>query len=319
MRPPRRNRNAPIPLTPSLVETVRAGGPFDSLRALEEGLVTRYALASKFTQYLPGIYVAPGKDLTQWERIVAVGSWARTGSVIGGWSAAHLLGEHYISGDHRYRCVDVYSAGVPHAPVMVRWRRIRRTFPDHDLACTAGITHTSAARTSVDVARWMITEKPGTRDERVISAIDSICNSTGTSIDDVAATADRMRGMHGVKRVASLLPDCDHRAGSPQESLLRRSIALSHLPPPVSQLEIRDASGRKVATPDLAYEREKVAIFYDGHVHGGPDQWRWDLRVNAALADLGWEVVRITKGMTPEEVIRHIDRALHRSRLKRGA
>lgn len=318
MSPTRRNRNAPSLLAPTLAQTVRAGGPFESSPALEAGLVTRYALANHFIQYLPGIYIAPGTEISQWDRIRAVSAWARAGSVIGGWAAAHLLGEHYISRNHRHSPV-VYSIDTPHAPRGVRWRRIRRPLDKRDFASTTGITHTSAPRTAVDVARWMVIDKPGTNADSMICAIDSICNASGTGIDAVSATAARMKGLHGVTRVVEILPDCDDRAGSPKESQLRRSIARSHLPTPVSQLKILDRSGRKIATPDLACAQEKVAIFYDGEVHGHPDQWRWDLGVTAELTNLGWEVVRITKDMTPAAAIRHIDLALQRARLKHSA
>jgi len=69
-----------------------------------------------------------------------------------------------------------------------------------------------------------------------------------------------------------------------------------------------------VTVADLAYIREKVAIFYDGKHHGDPEQWRRDIRINARLADLGWQVVRITKGMRVNEVLRHIELALARAR-----
>lgn len=172
----------------------------------------------------------------------------------------------------------------------------------------AGLTVTTAARAAVDVARWT-----RGRDLRVC-AVDSVCNASKTTLPEVAAAANRMTGQHGIKSVLAMLPDCDPGADSPQESMLRLSIERSDLPKPVSQLAIHNEYGQKVATADLAYEREKVAIFYDGAGHGRSDQWRFDAEVNAELADLGWEVVRVVSGVAPAVVLHRIARALERGR-----
>lgn len=307
MRRRRVNPNAPARPPRTLAEAVASGGPFESRAALNSGLVTRHSLATRFTTIVPGVYMKADAAPTQWQRITAVSMWAPDDAVICGWAAAHLHGEHWYSTETRHQRIDLYSDLAPRAPAMVCRRRNRRPIPAEDLVVVSDIRVTAPARTAVDVARW-------TRGhERVVCAIDSVCNATGTPVEAVAAAAGRMAGLHGVKRVLDALSDCDAHADSPQESLLRLRIARSSLPQPTSQLVIRDESGRKVATADLGYERERVAIFYDGHVHGGADQWRWDLRVNARLADLGWQVVRVTRGMSADESIRHIACARERA------
>jgi very-short-patch-repair endonuclease len=135
----------------------------------------------------------------------------------------------------------------------------------------------------------------------------------GNGVVDVFTSAEP-RVPTGVRerRLRQPIPAAD--AHSPQESLLRLRIERSSLPQPVSQFEICEPSGHLLTIADLAYAREKVAIFYDGRHHGDPEQWRRDLRITARLADLGWQVVRVTKGMRPEEVIGHIASALTRAR-----
>lgn len=307
MRSSRINRNVPARLPENIEEEVRAGGPFDSRSALSAGLVSRHALATRYTQIVPCIYAASDKTLSRWDEITAVSKWAPGESVVAGWAAAHVLGERWYSTGYTNRRIDVYSTHDPRSPALVRWRRLRRTLTASDQYDIGGITVTSAARTAVDVARWALSV------DELVCAVDSVCNATGTPIAAVAAAAERMRGLHGVRRVASHLSDCDPRADSPQETLVRLRIARSSLPTPVSQLQIRDINGRKIATADLGYPEWKVAIFYDGSHHGNPEQWRWDIRVNARLADLGWQVVRITAGMTTEEVVQHISSALSRA------
>lgn len=257
--------------------------------------------------------MADGAPLTRWDHIRAVSLWAPEDAVIGGWAAAYLHGEHWYSSESRHHIIDLYSDAEPRVPAGVRERRLRRPLPDDDICEIAGVRMTTPARAAVDVARWA-------RDaDRAICMIDSVCNATRTELHEVSAAAERMPRLHGVSRVALLIDQCDPLADSPQESLLRIGMARAHLPPPASQVTIYDETGRKVATADLAYEAENVAIFYDGQTNGDPEQWRFDLRVTAILADLGWEVVRVAKGMTLDEMIRHVTRALERARRAHAA
>ncbi|MDX2356935.1 type IV toxin-antitoxin system AbiEi family antitoxin [Dietzia sp. PP-33] len=298
----------PLPHPTSLADAVAGGRPFRATHALAEGLVTRHSLGTGFIMVVPGVYATRGTELTGWDRIRAVWLWAPADAVIGGWAAAYLHGERWYSGDRAHGAVDVLTGLEPRIPAGVRERRIRRPLTDPDIDVVNGVRITTPARTAVDVARW------ARGADRTVAMIDSVCNATGTDLTAVAAAAGRMPGQHGVSRVVRLLPSCDPRADSPPESMLRLAITRSDLPNPTPQLRIHDADGRRVATADLGYEREKVAIFYDGEVHVDPEQWRWDIRVNARLAFLGWQVVRVVGGMDQDEVLRDVGAALDRAR-----
>lgn len=163
----------------------------------------------------------------------------------------------------------------------------------------------------MDVARW------DSGADRRICIIDSVRYATATSLDAVAGAAARMPN-HGVSQVARLFDSCDAESHSPQESLLRLRIQRSSLPHPTSQYEIFERSGELITVADLAYPAEKVAIFYDGKHHGEAEQWRRDLRITARLTDLGWQVVRVARGMSPDEVMRHVWNALTRARSRPG-
>ncbi len=291
---------------------IEAGRPFVARAALEHKLVTRHALSKRFRMLHPGVYVAGDAVLGTRDRIRAAGLWAPADATIAGWAAAHLFGEQWYS--HRYcaRTVDVYSPRSLRPTDGVRVHATARTIPSIDLRKLGGLTTTGPARAAVDAARWM-----PAGDSR-ICAVDSICNSSKITLADVADAAGRMAGQHGVGDVTALLPNCDPEAQSPQESELRLRIARSELPVPKSQVQIFNEYGQKVATADLAYEEEKVAIFYDGRWHSREEQWLFDIHVNASLADLGWEVVRIARGMLAGTGLEHIVRALERSRRKHG-
>lgn len=306
-----RNPRPPTPVPATLADAVSSGVPFSSGEALSAGLVTRYELRSKFRAILPGVYAAKGRPLSRWEGIRAVGIWAPADAVIGGWAAAYLHGEHWYSTEKNRGIIDVLTLTEPRPPRGIRERMLRQPIPDSDVCVIGGVRITSPARTTVDVARWAV------GNDLKVCMIDSMCFASDTALDDVAAAAARMPGQHGVSNVVRLLESCDAGAHSPQESLLRLGIARSPLPQPTSQYEIRERNGDLISVADLAYISEKVAIFYDGKHHGEAKQWRRDLRITARLTDLGWQVVRISKDMHPNEIMRHIENALARGHRNR--
>lgn len=310
----RRQPRYPVPPRPtSLADAIASGRPFVGTSAITAGLVTHHALRTRFTRLLPGVYLAADAEITKHDRIRATWLWAPSDAVIAGWAAAHLHGEHWFSTEPAHQRIEILTDREPRSVPGVRERRSRRPVPAVDVCEIAGMTTTSGARTAVDVGRWTRSRDPA------IVAIDSVCNAAGADLDAVAAAAERMTGLHGVARVRRLLPHCDVLAESPQESRVRLGIARAGLPEPASQVEIHDADGRLVAVADLAYEKELVAIFYDGDEHGRLTRWRDDLAITAKLADMGWEVVRVTSPMTTAEVIGFIQRALRRARRKSAA
>lgn len=279
--------------------------------ALEHKLITRYALGTRFRVLHPGVYVAHDAVLNTRDRIRAAGLWAPAGTTIAGWAAAHLFGERWYSHRHCARVVDLYSSRSLRPTNGVRVHVTSRPIPPVDCWGLSGVMSTGPARAAVDVARWTKGH------DLKICAVDSICNSAEITLAEVSDAAGRMAGQHGVSDVSALLPHCDPEAQSPQETELRLRIARSELPRPESQVQIFNEYGQKVATADLAYEAERVAIFYDGRWHSREEQWLFDVHVNASLADLGWEVVRIATGMLAGTGLEHIMRALERSRSKR--
>lgn len=303
----------PVPVPASLADAVSTGKPFAGAEALATGLVTRYALRARFRAIFPGVYVAKSEPLSHWDVIRAVGIWAPSDAIIGGWAAAYLHGETSYSRDKVLGGVDVFTAAEPRPPRGIRKRTLRRPVPGEDICEIGGLRVTAPARTAVDTARWI---RGG---DLRICVIDSLCFTTRTPLDAVSAAAGRMRGLHGASTIARLLESCDCGAQSPQETLLRLRIERSPLPQPTSQLKIFEPTGELITIADLAYAADKVAIFYDGRHHGDQDQWRRDLRITARLTDLGWQVVRIVKDMKPDEAMRHITNAYTRARSRSRA
>lgn len=84
-------------------------------------------------------------------------------------------------------------------------------------------------------------------------------------------------------------------AMSPLETDLRLALVDGRLPEPELDVEIRDRRGRLVAMEDCAYRDKRIAIEAEGdHHRKDATQWARDIERTAALAALGWEVVRAT-------------------------
>ncbi|MBG0820176.1 DUF559 domain-containing protein [Planomonospora sp. ID91781] len=83
------------------------------------------------------------------------------------------------------------------------------------------------------------------------------------------------------------------------------------LPRPVSQFEICEEAGLRLARVDLAYPDAKLAIEYDGDNHNG--RWMKDvLRQNQIFSE-GWRLRRYTKQAmygAPELIVQEVARLL---------
>lgn len=270
---------------------VFGGKPFVGTAALAAGIITPHDLRRRFTRVLPDIHLLNGADYDAHAKVRAAWLWAPKGAVIAGFGAALLYGEKHLAGDAVHRAVDIYLPCTARAPHGIRIHPVRHEFRTVELSQIASIRCTSAQRTAMDLARWQ------PHPAAVIEAVDAVCNATQTPIDSVTRYAETARGLHGRRRALGLFPQCDHRADSPPETRLRLLIADSPLPDPEPQVKIRDSYGQRIATADLGYRRERVALFYDGEAHLQREQRDWDADVTARLAEEGWLSLRITAGM----------------------
>ena len=282
--------------------------PFRGSEAIATGCLTEYQLRTKCRRLFPDVYVDAMCVVTPTIMVRAAALWAPPGAVICGMGAALLHRERWYAPETVGRSTDIYCAGAPRSARGIRIRRHPREFPPGHLVENRGILFTSAARIAVDVGRWE------NDDNEAIAKIDAICNRSEIRVDALAGTVDQMRGLHGVNRVRSLLSRCDERAASPPETRLRLMLIRAGLPRPTPQLVIRNEYGEKIATADLGYEKQKVAIFYDSELHRDKSTWEFDAWANAQMAELGWERVRVTAQMmrTPGTLLRQIGTALTR-------
>lgn len=165
----------------------------------------------------------------------------------------------------------------------------RNLRPD-DIVEVHGLRVSSPIRTAWDLGRVRWTDE-------AIAGLDAMLRLPTVDRDELVAGLERFRGMRWVTVLRTIAPLADGRSESPGESVLRlRCIeARVHVVP---QVEVRRA-GRVVARLDLADEKARLGIEYDGREwHSSDEQVAHDRRRRASLADDGWTI----RALTSEDV-----------------
>lgn len=176
-----------------------------------------------------------------------------------------------------------------------------------DVRTSAGLPRTTPARTAWDLASWF-------EADWAVSVVDVLLGQGLLTPAELTAQLDRRAGppRPGNRRARRTLALVDGRAQSPPESRLRVRLVLAGLPRPVPQYPVPLASGAAVH-PDLAWPEFKVAVEYDGHWHGEPDQLHRDRRRLNQLAAEGWIVLHVTSQRLQRDfagVVREVRAAL---------
>ncbi|NKX49014.1 hypothetical protein HER39_00100 [Arthrobacter deserti] len=107
------------------------------------------------------------------------------------------------------------------------------------------------------------------------------------------------KGNHGVRRAREAAGLVRVGADSPPETKLRLAVTDLGLPEPVLNWAIRDAGGREVVWPDLAFPDYQVAVQYDGGHHRTGLQSGFDRHRNQATLLHGWSNILIR----PEDIL----------------
>jgi hypothetical protein len=157
--------------------------------------------------------------------------------------------------------------------------------PAGEVARTAGLSHTGAARTAVDLARVLPFHES-------VMLLDHCLHHHLAGRADLEAVLAGQRSRWGAPRAQRALAFADPRSESPGESLSRVAIAAAGLPRPVLQAWVGDGHD-VVGRVDFLFEGQRTVGEFDGL---GKYADRRDLvaekRREDRLRDLGFEVVR---------------------------
>jgi Protein of unknown function (DUF559) len=116
------------------------------------------------------------------------------------------------------------------------------------------------------------------------------------AMGELVEAVSRHRGRRGHRALVVALAHVRPGTDSPAETELRLDLVEHGLPEPVVNLDILDASGRRIAIGDLAYPSYRVLVEYDGdHHRDDPAQYSRDVDRLDDLAHEGWRVIRFNR------------------------
>ncbi|GGK81026.1 hypothetical protein Ppa06_56100 [Planomonospora parontospora subsp. parontospora] len=308
-----------MPRRPRIPEGLRTG-PFQGTQAVRAGLLTPSELRNPcWVRIYRDVYVHEGVEITLDVRIAAAALLLPRGGAIGGHAGAWLHGADLLpyarpagmSAPYSDPAGTVIEAVVPpdaalhsRAGVTVR----RAVLAPGEVTAVRGVPVLTPLRLAFDLARTApdITE--------AVVAVDALARTPRRRHFAPAAlleTAARHPGQRGVRRLPEVVELSDPLAESPMETRLRLLLVRAGLPRPVSQFEICEETGLRLARVDLAYPDAKLAIEYDGDNHNG--RWMKDvLRQNQIFSE-GWRLRRYTKQAmygAPELIVQEVARLL---------
>jgi very-short-patch-repair endonuclease len=279
--------------------------PFTLAEARSAGLSRRRTRAGDLTSPCHGVRIAAAAEDSLLERVRAVA--AVTGAVASHTSAAVLWGFPLPAALERLYVIHMTSLPGRRA---VRRRNIvghQQTLAPEEIVAGRLVVCTSLLRTWFDLAGIL------SLDELVIAG-DFLFRrrnplSTPARLDAYLAGKQGRPGYRRAMQARSLM-----RAGtdSPKETELRLLLLRHGLPEPGINVPMFDETGGWIQDPDMSYEREKLAIQYDGGHHATPAQRRSDIFRDENARDAGWRVVVLTQwdltpfapGMEPSAVTR---------------
>jgi hypothetical protein len=112
-------------------------------------------------------------------------------------------------------------------------------------------------------------------------------------VADIEAELLTVPQLPGLAALRDLLADA--RAGSQSHLEILGLLALAAAGLPAPQLQYEIPLGYGSLHVDAAWPEVKLAVEFDGAAyHSGRDDWQRDLRRDAALAALGWIVLRFS-------------------------
>lgn len=257
-------------------------------RAVQQGRIVRvrprvYALAE-----LPVVgrrVVEDSGPAPAWVAHVRAALLSLSASAASGRTAAALRGWELLV--EPTRTVDL---AVPHgrsrtAGPGVRVTQVRTLVCDqlHVLEGTAPLAVTDAVTT---VVRCCL-------DLPLVEAVvvcDSALRARAVSLPELGRAALCLPGVRGAARVRRVIELASDDAGSVLESVMRVRLALAGITGVLTQVALRDASGRYVLRVDFCFRAQRLVVEVDG-ARWHPDEGR-DRRTDNALAELGWRVLR---------------------------
>jgi very-short-patch-repair endonuclease len=247
----------------------------------------RWLASGRLVRVHPGWVTLP-EWLTDWT-VRAHAATSYTGGVLSHTSA---LTAHGLVDRPGFR-LDV-TVPLHHRLRSGRRLRIHRSPRPGGLNLTGGLAATTVSRALVDT--WGDAHRGRQSDRYITLARDSVLRATRerrVAVTDVEAELPAVPHLPGLTSLRELLANVRDGSHSHLEIIGLRALRAAGLPAPHLQYEI--ALGYGTLHVDAAWPEVELAVEFDGaSYHANPDDWQRDLRRDAALAALGWLVLRFS-------------------------
>ena len=132
-------------------------------------------------------------------------------------------------------------------------------------------------------------------------------------LDEMESTLSQLAGRPGTQRAVIAMKWVRPNTDSIYETRLRLLLVRAGLPEPIVNCEVPCLQAGRVFHVDLGYDKEKVAVEYDGAVHvGNREQMAIDANRRRLLQDQGWTIITVTTEQlrTPDQIVRSVESAL---------
>ena len=133
------------------------------------------------------------------------------------------------------------------------------------------------------------------------------------TVDEMRVKLAELSGRPGVKKATAAMKLVRPNTDSLYETRTRLLLVRAGLPEPVVNLKVYCPSRGKTFHVDLGYEKEKIAVEYDGAVHvSNRTQMEIDAKRRRILQDEGWMVITVTADQlaAAQDVICSVENAL---------
>jgi hypothetical protein len=281
-------------------------GPFTTATAIALGLTHAALQSAPWRRLFRDVWVHVDVPDTREVRLSAVRLILPDRATVCGLTAAWLHGVDV----RRIDDLDIHVGFPPGTRVRRRAGLdvCQETLAESDVVIVDGLRVTSPLRTAFDCARWL-------RGAERVVVLDALTHSRLVSVDEIAAYIAGKRRLRNLRVAEKVLHLVDPLAESPMETRLRLLLIDAGLPRPTSQFNVFDDRGRFVGRLDLAFEKQKVAVEYDGAQHW--EERRHDDRRRTRLRELGWVILVYSSSDyygRRQEIVSEVARHLHATR-----
>jgi hypothetical protein len=271
----------------STIPSALAGKPFLLEDARRLGVSRNILRGRQFRRVFRGVYIAAEAADTVATRAAAARLLLPASAVFSHHTAAELQGLPVPT--ERSVHATVQSA-VPRTRVTGLVTHLCRSPPQAVQARLAppGLPVTPPGRTFLDLAgRLSLVD--------LVILGDAMLRRGFITEERLRDEVNKAKGGRGVVQARAAASLVRARVDSPMETQVRLLIVMAGLPCPEPGCDVLDDDGQWVATVDLQYRAQRIAIEYDGLLHlTSRQKWLRDLATRDLLRDLGWDVIVLT-------------------------